>query len=172
MRIRTLESHEITLHRDLRLRALRDSPDSFGETAAEAEARPFAYWQDLTRSVTEPDRHVMFLACEGDAVYGSTYGLRDPEHGDAGRVGGTWVAPLHRRQGVGRALLQAVFAWAREQGFKRLRLWAPSGNAAALTLYRRAGFEDSGNRRPLPTKTDLQIMELECRWRGSLVPST
>ncbi len=162
MRIRTLEPHEITLHRDLRLRALRDSPESFGETAAEAEARPFSYWEDLTRSVTEPDRHVMFLACESDAVCGSIYGLRDPEHGDAGRIGGTWVAPPHRRQGVGRALVHAVFAWARERGFQRLRLWVPSENAAALALYRHAGFRDTAHRRPLPTNTGLQLMELEC----------
>jgi ribosomal protein S18 acetylase RimI-like enzyme len=104
----------------------------------------------------------MFLACESDAVCGSTYGLRDPEHGDAGRIGGTWVAPSYRRQGVGHALLQAVFAWAREHGFKRLRLWAPSENAAALALYRHAGFKDTGHRRSLPTNTNLQIVELEC----------
>ena len=73
MRIRTLEPHEIALHRDIRLRALRDCPYSFAETAKEAEARPFSYWEELTRSVTELDRHVMFLACEGDAVCGSAY---------------------------------------------------------------------------------------------------
>jgi ribosomal protein S18 acetylase RimI-like enzyme len=163
MKIRALEPHEITLHRDLRLRALRDSADSFGETAAEAEAQSLSYWEDLTRSVTEPNRHVMFLACEGDTVCGSAYGLRDREDSGAGRVGGTWVAPSYRRQGVGRALLQALFSWAREHGFKRLRLWVPSENAAALALYRHAGFKDTGRRRPLPTNTNLQIVELECK---------
>ena len=162
MRIRTLEPHEITLHRDLRLRALRDSPNSFGETAAETEARPLSYWEDLTRSVTEPARHIMFLACEGDAVYGSTYGLRDPQNADAGRIGGMWVAPSHRRQGLGRALLRAVFSWAGEHGFKCLRLWAPAKNDAALVLYRHAGFKDTGHRRPLPTDADLHVVELEC----------
>lgn len=162
MRIRTLEPYEISLHRDLRLRALRDSPDSFGETIAEAEARPLSYWEDLTRSVTEPDRHVMFLACEGDTTCGSTYGLRDRDISDVGRIGGTWVAPSHRRQGVGRALLQAAVSWAHEQGFNQLRLWAPSGNAAALALYRHAGFKETGRGRTLPTNPDLQIVELEC----------
>jgi GNAT superfamily N-acetyltransferase len=162
VRIRRLESHEIALHRDIRLRALRDAPDVFGEMAAEAEARPFAYWEDLTRSVTEPGRNVMFLACEDDIVHGSTYGLRDRENSNAGRVGGTWVAPAHRRQGVGRTLVQAVISWAREHGFHRLRLWAPAASTAALALYQQAGFNDTGHLRSLP----LQIVELECTLIG------
>src|SRR5262249_41114536 len=124
--------------------------------------RPASYWEELTRSVTEPGRHVMFLACEGDAIHGSTYGLRDPENGDAGRVGGTWVAASRRRQGVGKALLQAVFFWARERGFSRLRLWAPAASTAALALYRQAHFGVTGQRRPLPTNAALEIVELEC----------
>ena len=162
MKIRRLEPYEVALHRDIRLRALRDAPDSFGEDAAEAEARPSSYWEDLTRSVTEPGRHVMILACDGDTICGSTYGLRDLESSDAGRVGGTWVAPSHRRRGVGKALLDAVISWARGHGLRRVRLWAPAACAAALALYRRVGFIDTGHRRPLPTNAALQIVELEC----------
>ena len=166
MRIRRLEPHEIALHRDIRLRALRDAPDSFGESAAEAEGRPASYWEELTRSVTEPGRYVMFLACDGVAVHGSTYGLRDPQDRYAGRVGGTWVAPLHRRQGIGKTLLQAAVVWARDQGLRRLRLWAPATNVAALLLYQQAGFADTGQRRALPTNAALEIVELECTLLG------
>lgn len=75
MHIRALAPHEAGLHRDVRLRALRDAPDSFGETFAEAAARPESYWVELTRSVTSPGPHVMFLACEGQDVIGSVYGM-------------------------------------------------------------------------------------------------
>jgi hypothetical protein len=68
MQIRTLEPHEVDLHREVRLRALADAPDSFGVVVSEVEAQPMSYWEELTRSVTEPGRHVMFLACEGDTV--------------------------------------------------------------------------------------------------------
>jgi GNAT superfamily N-acetyltransferase len=112
MHIRTLQLQEVNLHRELRLRALRDAPESFGVTFADAAAQPLSYWETLTRSLTEPAGSVMFLACEGDTVCGSTYGLLDRERRDAGRVGGMWVDPAWRRQGVGRALLQAVVAWA------------------------------------------------------------
>jgi hypothetical protein len=57
VQLRKLGSHEVDLHRDLRLRALREAPDSFGETFADAAARSISCWEDLTRSVTEPGRH-------------------------------------------------------------------------------------------------------------------
>ena len=126
MHLRRLEPHEVGLHRELRLRALREAPDSFGETFAGAAARPSSYWEDLTRSVSESVRHVMFLAYEGNDVLGSTYGLLDRDRRDRGRVGGMWVDPAWRRRGVGRALLQEVFSWAREHGLSQLGLWAPS----------------------------------------------
>src|SRR5262245_48022960 len=135
MHLRRLAAHEVDLHRDLRLRALRDAPDSFGDTLAHATAQPPSYWEDLTRSVAQPGRHVMFLACEGADVLGSTYGLLDPGRADTGRVGGMWVDPARRRRGVGRALLEEVFRWARENGLKRLGLWAPAHHSAAMALY-------------------------------------
>jgi ribosomal protein S18 acetylase RimI-like enzyme len=159
--VRRLEPHESLLHRDLRLRALRDSPDSFGDTLADAAARPVAYWENLTRSVTEPGPHVMFLACEKDQRVGSAYGLLDRERAETGRVGGMWVEPACRRRGVGRALLQAIVARARARGLSRLSLWAPAHSEAALSLYRRTGFRETGACRPLPANPRLQIVEME-----------
>jgi GNAT superfamily N-acetyltransferase len=163
MHLRRLESYEVDLHREIRLRALLGAPDSFGESYAEVAALPASYWQNLTRSVTEPGGHVMFLACEGNEVLGSTYGLLDRDRTEAGRVGGMWVEPAWRRHGVGGALLQEVFRWARERGMCQLGLWAPAHNPAALALYRNAGFRATGNRRPLPTDLSLQIIEMEVR---------
>jgi GNAT superfamily N-acetyltransferase len=161
MKIRVLEPHEVSFHRQLRLRVLNDAPDSFAETAAEAEARPLSYWEELTKSVTEPHRHVMFLAFEGDVILGTTYGILDHESSEAGRVGGMWVAPSQRRRGVGRALVAAVLAWARERRLKRVGLWAPAAEPAAVALYSRAGFKDTGRQRPLPTNAALQVIEME-----------
>jgi len=162
MYIRPLEPHEVSLHCEVRLRALRDAPNAFAETFADAEAQPASYWETLTRSVTEPGPQVMFLACEGEAVCGSTYGLLNQEKCDGGRVGGMWVDPAWRRQGIGRVLLQAVCAWARQRGLKRLGLWAPVHSPAAIALYRQAGFHETGRRRPLPTNPSLQIVEMAC----------
>lgn len=159
--LRRLASHEVDLHRDLRLRALRDAPDAFGETFTDAAARPVGYWEELTRTVTEPGRDVMFLACEGHDVLGSAYGLLDRTRTDAGRVGGMWVGPDWRRRGVGRALLHEVMSWGRERRFRRLGLWTPAHNPAAIALYARAGFRNTGEQRPLPTNPALSIIAME-----------
>ena len=161
MHLRRLEPDEVSLHRELRLRALQEAPNSFGETFADAVARPSSYWEDLTRSVTESGRHVMFLACEGNDVLGLTYGLLDRDASAMGRIGGMWVEPACRRRGVGRALLQQVFNWARERRLSRLGLWAPAHSPAALALYRHAGFRETGKRRSLPTNSTLEILEME-----------
>jgi len=159
--LRRLAPSEVALHRDLRLRALQDSPDSFGETFADAFVRPLEHWETLTRSVTEPSAQVMLLACRGDDVVGSAYGLLDRTRADAGWVGGMWVDPAWRRRGVGRALLEGVVAWAGERGLGRLGLWAPAHSPAAIALYTRAGFRETGERRPIPTNPSLWIVAME-----------
>jgi GNAT superfamily N-acetyltransferase len=156
-----LAAHEVDLHRDLRMRALFESPHSFAETCAEAAARPESYWQQLTRSVTEPGPHVMLLACEGEEVLGSVYGMLDRERRNGGRIGGTWVQAEYRNRGVGSALVREVFSWARRRGLNRLGLWAPAHEQPAIALYRATGFQPTGERRPLATNPSFWIMEME-----------
>ena len=54
MRIRELERREWALYRELRLRALAESPDAFGRRLVDELARPDAEWIRLTESVTTP----------------------------------------------------------------------------------------------------------------------
>jgi GNAT superfamily N-acetyltransferase len=158
--IRRLEPHETALHRTVRLRALEDSPDSFGDRLDDISARPAAYWDDLTRSLTAPDLHVMFLACAEAHVCGSVYGLVDAQRPNTARVGGMWVEPPSRGRGVASALLEAVIEWARGRAYTRLELSAPTHAAAALALYRRAGFTPTGARRPMPGRPQLEVAEM------------
>jgi GNAT superfamily N-acetyltransferase len=46
-----------------------------------------------------------------------------------------------RRTGLGRALVEAAVARARERGCKRIELDVNEGNAAALALYEACGFQ-------------------------------
>ena len=61
-----------------------------------------------------------------------------------------WVDPSVRRVGLGSGLIEAVAAWSRDRGAANLELSVTVGNEAAAALYARAGFIETGRRRPLP----------------------
>lgn len=66
---------------------------------------------------------------------------------DEGEVLALAVAPDLRRRGLGAAALAALEASLADQGARRLFLEAAADNAAALALYRRAGWREAGRRR-------------------------
>lgn len=57
------------------------------------------------------------------------------------RIGSISVAPDHWGQGVGRGLMQAAEAWARQRGVTDLRLHVWDFNQRALRLYAELGYE-------------------------------
>ncbi len=62
-----------------------------------------------------------------------------------------YVAPEHRRAGIGRALPAHVAEAARTAGAQRLSLHTETDNAAALALYAGLGF------RPVPGLRQLSL---------------
>ncbi len=60
---------------------------------------------------------------------------------------GLMVAVAARRQGVGRALLDAAVGWARSAGVRKLELHVFPWNEAAIALYEAFGFEREGFRK-------------------------
>jgi Acetyltransferase (GNAT) domain len=78
MTVRRLRADEAALFKTLR--ALAAAPDAFAHTHAEISAKPEAYWQEMTPSVTEPGRHAMFVAELDDTPIGMAFGLMDREH--------------------------------------------------------------------------------------------
>jgi len=57
------------------------------------------------------------------------------------------IAAGQQRHGWGRKLLEEMMALARRQNMQRMVLEVRASNAAAIALYRKAGFSDIGLRR-------------------------
>jgi len=57
------------------------------------------------------------------------------------------VAPTSRRQGLGRRLLHALLAGARETNSHSVFLEVRESNGAARSLYEKAGFAQTGRRK-------------------------
>ena len=72
------------------------------------------------------------------------------DYTDAAGLFGMWVAPEVRGQRVGRALVAAVIAWARGEGYRRVVLDVADANRAAIRLYESCGFVATGETGTLP----------------------
>lgn len=135
MRIDQLAADEVTRFRTLRLAALRDTPEAFGTTHAEASTWTDARWTELFASI------VVFVA----VVEGEDVGMvRGGSEGVSARIGSLWVRADARRMGVASALLSAVTSWATSEGYERIGLQVGEYQAAARRLYERAGFSAVG----------------------------
>lgn len=95
-------------------------------------------------AATSPRHGLLVAADEADRVEGFVaVSTRTHFTGDVDAyVGELVVASGHERRGIGRALLRAAEAWAREQGFAALTLDTGAANRAARALYEAEGFED------------------------------
>ena len=91
----------------------------------------------------------VFVAEEGNGVIVGRLSVgRDPHPASAHVADvGLMVAMDARRQGVGRALLEAAIAWARSAGVRKLELHVFPWNEAAIALYEGFGFEREGYRK-------------------------
>lgn len=137
--------------RDIRLEALRDSPDFFGSTYQDQQAiTPMAWRASIARGVT-------FFAYLSWSTGASPSGLVGGLHEvpDTVELVSLWVRPEARGQGVAKGLVRAVVDWAREHRAGRVHLWLTKTNDQARLLYERWGFTLTGESQPLPSNPKL-----------------
>ena len=155
MHVREARSGEWEVFRDLRLRALKDDPDSFRTLYEERVDVPDSDWREGFERVLHDDNMVTFFA-ETDEPAGMSFArISDGQL----QIFGMWVAPAARGQGLGRALLDAAFLWGKVRGASSARLAVTIGNDVGEQLYAKAGFEPTGESEPL-----REGSELSCAW--------
>jgi ribosomal protein S18 acetylase RimI-like enzyme len=147
--VRVATGEDWTTWRDLRLRALRDTPSAFGSTYERELGFTEEGWRDRLR-----DPHaVSVLARVDEAPVGMGGGFQDLP--GFLHVVAMWTEPEHRGLGVGSAVLAALRGWADERGL-RLHLDVNTTNAGARALYERSGYVGTGEIRPLrPGSSEL-----------------
>jgi RimJ/RimL family protein N-acetyltransferase len=94
-----------------------------------------------------PDAAVIVAELDGEIV--GRLSLARDAHPASGHVAdlGLMVDGRHRRQGVGRALMEAASRWARENGVTKVELHVFPWNEPAIALYESLGYEREGYRK-------------------------
>jgi GrpB-like predicted nucleotidyltransferase (UPF0157 family)/GNAT superfamily N-acetyltransferase len=154
--IRRIQPADAPVLRRIRLAALVDAPNAFGTTLAQAEAREDAYWADVARTQSAGDRSVAYFAEDNARPCGIVGGVGSNKDPETASLVSMWVAPTHRRRGVGRLLVDVVVEWARRAGYKQLQLWVTEANVPAKGLYAHAGFQPTDRTQPLPSNPALR----------------
>jgi GNAT superfamily N-acetyltransferase len=155
--IRTFAPHEWPVYRAIRLRSLADSPDAFGSTFAEEEARPLDSWAArLSAAAVSGQDHPLIAQWDG-APAGLVWAKVDGGDASVVNIYQMWVAPEARGRGVAAVLLRAAVNWARSKNARAVQLGVTCGNSAAVRLYQREGFENIGQ--PQPRGADSRLFE-------------
>lgn len=157
--IREAGRGERALQEALHLAAMEEAPDAFGDAYDVIVAQPESYWRRLTASFAGRTGQIVLLGCLDGKPVGFVYGIRSKERDEA-RLGGLWVEPRCRGQGVGRRLVRAIVDWAESKGFPSIALWAPEHRPQVIALYRSIGFEPTGVSREMPGEEHWRIIEM------------
>lgn len=146
--------------RDLRLRALQDTPTAFGSTYEREAAFTEADWRSRAGGLSN-------AAARGDGTTGPSL-LAFVDGAAVGMGGGyrdlpgwlhviaMWTDPAWRGHGAGRAVLEQLMAWSAAEGL-RVHLDVETTNAGARRLYERLGFVATGETRPLRDGSSYRV---------------
>src|SRR5204862_8078255 len=115
MEVRILTEKDAEAFWNIRLRALRDNPESFGATYEEFLERGIAGVTQGLRKRDAASDDATFGAFEGNTLVGIASFRREPEvkRRHKAVIWGMYVPKEMRRKGIGKVLLEAAIAYAR-----------------------------------------------------------
>lgn len=101
--------------------------------------------EDLAAS---PDAHLLMWRDAHGAHLGHVW--LEPEDNDTWYLGLLTVRPDMQDRKLGRSLLAAAEAYARERGARRIRMTVVDRRHSLIAWYERRGYRPTGERRPWP----------------------
>lgn len=130
---------DAALYRDIRLEALKASPEAFGSTFETENAQALSWFSDRlgTSTVLGAFHDTKLVAMAGFAIQ------QGQKRAHKGLLWGMYVRPAARGTGVGRRLIEAILDVAR-QHVELIQLTVVRENEQARRLYASLGFLDYG----------------------------
>lgn len=161
LEIRPLKRDDADMYGPVRLRALKEEPESFGESYEEGCERTI----ESIAEMLDRDCNDSFVlgAFVNDELAGTVGCVRRDrlKIRHQAQIWGMYVAPEHRGKGIGKALLKAAIARAAAiDGLEQICLSVVTTNEAARSAYLKLGFKTFGLE-PRALKVDGKYLDEE-----------
>jgi ribosomal protein S18 acetylase RimI-like enzyme len=130
---------DVVLYRDIRLEALKASPEAFGSTFEIEHAQPLSWFSARLGS-----SELLGAFCDAKLVAIAGFAIQQGQkRAHKGTLWGMYVRPAARRTGVGRRLVEAIIDLARHR-VELIQLTVVRDNEQARRLYASLGFHEYG----------------------------
>jgi len=141
VKIRRLGVGDESVLREIRLRALLDSPSAYGSSYE----REHQFVDDDWRNRLARNDAVTLVSEQDDGMaIGLVTGAIDDDFADIGWLYSMWVNPAMRGNGVAGQLIDEIIAWSKLQNCTSIRLQVTDGNTSAERAYLKRGFRRTG----------------------------
>jgi GNAT superfamily N-acetyltransferase len=101
-------------------------------------------YYDIKTMITEPEVRVMLAETEEKIIASGYARIQNAEpylrHASFAFLGFMYVLPEYRGKGINSRIIEALTAWAAEQGITEIRLDVYFKNLAAIKAYEKIGF--------------------------------
>ncbi|WP_253252471.1 GNAT family N-acetyltransferase [Variovorax boronicumulans] len=158
--MQSAKSDEWKTYRDMRLRALIDSPDAFGSTHEAEAMRTDAMWSARIAAAASSGKDRVLFAFNRNDACGLIWCKLPSDEPAVADLFQMWVDPASRGMGAGRALLKEAISWAERVGVNRVRLGVTAGDTPAMRLYAACGFRPDGALEPLREHSHLMVQPM------------
>lgn len=148
------------IYKDLRLRALKEAPTAFGSTYLAESHLTDADWLNRVHN-SNGQNSVLYIANYHGSAVGLAGGYLNEQNRQRAHLVSMWTASTHRKLGVGRLLVKTICEWATSCDANLLQLMVTSNNYAAISFYKRLGFNPTGYTEPYPNDSALIEHQME-----------
>lgn len=158
--IKILTPENWELYKSVRLKSLRESPDSFGSIYDQEAVLSDAEWKSrLDLKFREIDALPLIAEIEGQPV-GIAWGFIHKPNLQVAHIYQMWVSPESRGKGIAKSLLVKIIVWALCRGCSLMALGVTTSNEAAVNLYRTFGFVAAGQLEKLRADSPLLVQPM------------
>lgn len=161
--IRELSESDWLDYKTIRLRSLLESPESFGSTYERESAFQTEQWRARLRVSSATHDAVTLLALVRGSYAGLLSCVIKKSDSRSASLYQMWVAPEHRRGGVAREMVVQAKKWALVRNARNLYLSVSTVNVAAMSLYKKSGFEPTGDVELLREGSSIETQTMEAK---------